>query len=92
MLPHVLRYNRPANADRQRLVAEAMGHPGKDAADVVAAFVADLGLPSRLAEVGVRREQFGVIAANTMRDTWLHVNPRKIGVPEQVLEILNAAA
>src|SRR5262249_39759365 len=32
MLPHVLRYNRPANAGRQGLVAEAMGHAGKDAA------------------------------------------------------------
>jgi len=26
MLPHVLRYNRAANAERQRLVAEALGH------------------------------------------------------------------
>ena len=92
ILPPVLRYNRPANADRQRLVAEAMGHPGEDAADVIAAFVADLGLPGRLAEVGVKREQFAVIAANTMRDALLHVNPRKISLPEQVLEILDAAA
>ena len=92
MLPHVLRYNRPANADRQRLVAEAMGHPGEDAADVIAAFVADLGLPGRLAEVGVEREQFAVIAANTMRESLLHVNPRKISRPEEVLEILDAAA
>lgn len=92
MLPHVLRYNRAANSERQRLVAEAMGHPGEDAADVIAAFVADLGLPRRLAEVGVKREQFAVIAANTMREHWLHMNPRKINGPEQVLEILDAAA
>ncbi len=92
MLSHVLRYNREANADRQRLVGEVMGHPGDDAADVIAAFVAELGLPSRLAEVGVTREQFGVIAANTMHEHWLHTNPRKINGPEQVLKILDAAA
>ena len=92
ILSHVLRYNRPANGDRQRLVAEAMDHPGKEAADVVAAFVADLGLPGRLAEVGVKPEQFHVVAANVMHDGWLHTNPRKITRPEQVVEILDAAA
>ncbi|MBI2960023.1 MAG: iron-containing alcohol dehydrogenase [Betaproteobacteria bacterium] len=92
MLSPVLRYNRPANLARQRLVAEAMGRPGEDAADVIAAFVADLGLPGRLADVGVEREQFATIAAHAMHDGWLHTNPRKITSPEQVMEILDAAA
>lgn len=92
MLSHVLRYNRSANADRQTLIAEAMGHPGDEAADVIAKFVADLGLPTRLVQVGVEREQFAAIAAHTMREIWLHVNPRKISHPDQLLEILDAAA
>ncbi|HUA55025.1 MAG TPA: iron-containing alcohol dehydrogenase [Candidatus Sulfotelmatobacter sp.] len=92
MLPHVMRYNRPVNAARQRLVAEAMGQPDADAADLIAGFVAELGLPGRLSEVGVTREQFPVIAKNTMHDPWLYTNPRKIGTPEQVTEILEAAA
>ena len=92
MLSPVLRYNRPANLARQRLVAEAMGRPGEDAANVIAAFVAGLGLPGRLADVGVEREQFATIAAHAMHDGWLHTNPRKITSPEQVMEILDAAA
>ncbi|RPI46618.1 MAG: maleylacetate reductase [Betaproteobacteria bacterium] len=92
MLAHVLRYNRAVNADRQRLVAAAMGHPGEDAADVIAALVAELGLPGRLAEVGVGPEQFPVIAAHSLHDSWLHANPRKIDSAEQVLQILEAAA
>ena len=92
MLSPVLRYNRPASHARQRLVAEAMGHPGEDAADVIAAFVADLGLPGRLADVGVKRQQFAAIAAHAMHEHWLHTNPRKITSPEQVIEILEAAA
>ena len=92
MLPHVLRYNRSANAERQRLVAEAMGHPGEDAADIISAFISDLGLPTSLAQVGVKRDQFSVIADNAMHDRWVYTNPRKITQPDQVLEILDAAA
>jgi len=91
-LPHVLRYNRPANADRQRLVAEAMGHPSEDAADVIEALIGALDLPRRLADVGISQKDFPKIAERTMRDDWLHFNPRKITAPEQVLEILEAAA
>jgi len=92
MLPHVLRYNRAANAERQRLVAEALGHPGEDAADVMDNFVAELGLPRRLSEVGIGPEHFATIATNAMHDKWLHANPVKITSPEQVLKILEAAA
>jgi len=92
MLPHVLRYNRRANADRQAQVAAAMGHAGEEAADVVSAFIGGLGMPRRLADVDVTREDFGKIAEHVMHDEWLHSNPRKIDRAEQVLEILEAAA
>ena len=92
MLAPVLRYNRSVNAERQRLVAEAMGHPGEDAADVIAQFVAELGQPGKLSEVGVTRDQFAMIADHAMHDSWLHTNPRKITSVEQVYEILELAA
>lgn len=92
MLPPVLRYNRTVNAERQKLVAEAMGHPGEDAAAVIAAFVKGLGLPGSLSEVGVQRDQFAMIADHAMHDSWLHTNPRKITSVEQVYEILEMAA
>ena len=92
MLPSVLRYNLPANAARQRLVSEAMGQPEAPAADLIAGFIATLGLPGRLSEVGVTREQFPLIAKNTMHDPWLYTNPRKVASPEQVVEILELAA
>ena len=92
MLPHVLRYNRRANAERQRLVAEALGHPGEDAADVLRHFIAELGLPGRLADVGVGPDRFASIATTAMHDKWLHTNPVRITSPEQILGILEAAA
>jgi maleylacetate reductase len=91
-LPHVLRYNRSANAGRQAKVAVAMGHPGEEAADVVSAFIGALGLPRRLAEVDVTRAHFKEIAEHVMHDEWLHTNPRRIDSITQVMEILEAAA
>lgn len=92
MLPTVLRYNRSVNLERQRLVAEALGRPGEEAADAVAALVSELGLPGRLSEVGVGRDQFAMLAKHAMHDSWLHSNPRKITSEAQVLEILEMAA
>src|SRR6185436_12460146 len=91
MLPSVLRYNVFVNADRQRLVAETMGHPGKPAADVVANFIASLGLPGSLKDVGVEPARFREVAEHAMHDEWVHMNPRKITSAEQVMEILEAA-
>jgi maleylacetate reductase len=92
MLPHVLHYNRPVNAELQARVAEAMGRPGADAGDVVGDFVSALGLPRRLSEVGVTREHFTTIAEHCMHEDWTPANPRRIDSPEQIIEILEAAA
>jgi maleylacetate reductase len=91
MLPHVLRFNAARNADRQARVSEALGRPGEPAADVVAALIAGLGLPTRLRDVGVKPEQLDLIAANAMHDRWIHTNPRKIDGPAVIRQILDAA-
>jgi maleylacetate reductase len=92
MLPHVLRFNRSANRERQNRVAEALGCPGEDAADVLERLIADLGMPGRLADVGVGADRFEAIANTAMHDRWLHTNPVKITSPEQILKLLEAAA
>lgn len=92
MLPHVLRFNRRANEERQRWVSQALGHPDEDAADVLEQLIVDLGMPSRLADVGVGPDRFELIANTVMHDRWLHTNPVKITSPEQILKILEAAA
>jgi maleylacetate reductase len=91
MLPHVLRFNHQVNAERQVLVSEALGKPGAPAADVVAGLIADLGLPGRLRDVGVKPEQLDAIAAHAMHDRWVHTNPRKIDGPPTVRTLLDAA-
>jgi maleylacetate reductase len=91
MLPHVLRFNAAVNPDRQALVSEALGCPGEPAGDVVAALIADLRLPGRLRDVGVKEEQLDRIAELSMHDRWIHTNPRKIDGPAVVRQLLDAA-
>jgi maleylacetate reductase len=92
MLPAVMRWNQSANAERQALVAAAMDHPGEDAADVLDAFIAGLGMPRSLGAVNVGEESFGRMAEQAMGTPWVPRNPRRIDGPAQVREILELAA
>ena len=92
MLPSVMRWNSPANADRQALVSAAMGHPGENAADVLDHFIRGLGMPRSLREVKVGSEHFDQIANQAMQTNWIPRNPRPIEGPAQVRDILELAA
>lgn len=92
MLPSVLRWNLPANAERQQRVGETFGQPGVAAGDLVEGLVKALGLPGRLSEVGVGKDRFREIAEKSMHDRAVLNNPRPIKGPEQVMEILELAA
>lgn len=92
MLPAAMRWNASANADRQALVAAAMGRPGEDASVVLDAFIRGLGMPRALREVNIGPEHFDMIAAQAMNTPWVPRNPRPISGPAQVREILEIAA
>jgi len=92
MLPSVMRWNKPVNAERQKLVAEAMGQAGKDAGDALDGFIRNLGMPRSLREVHVAPEHFDSIAKAAMATPWVPRNPRRIGGPADVREILELAA
>jgi maleylacetate reductase len=80
------------NAQRQALVAAAMGQPGKDAGDVLDTFIRGLDMPRSLGAVKVGPEHFDRIAKQAMGTPWVPRNPRPIPGPEQVKEILQLAA
>jgi alcohol dehydrogenase class IV len=86
-----MRYNAAVNAERQTMVAAAMGGPDRPAADVIEALVADLGQPTRLRDVGAKREQFDAIASSSLDNLFVRSNPRPITDAGQIKEILQAA-
>src|SRR5438067_11643137 len=92
MLPAVMRWNKPANADRQALVSMAMSRPGIDAGDALDAFIGLLDMPRSLGAVKIGRDSFQRIAEQAMSTPWVPRNPRPIAGPAQVREILELAA
>jgi len=91
MLPHVLRWNTQATAERQRQLSPALGRPNLSAGDAVAELVADLGLPARLRDVGIGQDQLTAIAEEAAKHPVVLSNPRQITGPGDIMEIVRAA-
>ena len=90
MLPAVLAFNAEVNADRQAEISAALGTPGRPAAEVLDRFISGLGLPRRLRDVGVPRDDLQRIAINCMLDDWTFSNPRPIQGAQEIVPILEA--
>ena len=92
LLPFVMRFNAPARPQQMRRIAELLGEDvsGKDdesasqsAAAAVDKLKADIGIPPRLSDVGVRAEhlpEMAELAASVKRI--LRVNPRNVTVQD----------
>jgi len=91
MLHNVLRYNRETNEARQALVSRALGHTDVAAADLIQNLVRELGMPYRLRDVGVKKEQFDAIARGGMQNMMVRSNPRPIKSPADILALLEQA-
>jgi alcohol dehydrogenase class IV len=97
MLPTVLEYNlehtREPQAGIARILAEAAGVPVPEggASELLRQFISGLGLPTRLSEVGVSREDFPDIARDAMADMIVASNPRPIAGEREVIEVLERA-
>jgi maleylacetate reductase len=90
-LPSVLRWNYDANPERQARAGEAIDISGDKFADAILAFATGLGVPTRLRDVGIRREQLDDIAVKSLRDPPMKTNPKPITSAAQVTEILELA-
>ena len=99
LLPHVEEFNLIGNANRFRDIAKAMGEITEnlstmDAARKAIAAIRQLssqvGIPERLRDLGVKEEDFPVMAENAMKDVCSVTNPRK-ATKEQIIGIFKAA-
>ena len=67
MLPAVMRWNKPANRDRQALISAAMLQAGSDAGDVLDSLIRGLEMPRSLGAVKIGRDNFQRIAVRLER-------------------------
>jgi maleylacetate reductase len=91
MLPHVLRYNALVNGDRQAAIASAVGSPTTPLADIVAALISRLGLPTRLRDAGVSEKVMAAVAEAAIHDPLLASNPRPLKSLTEVMLLLEQA-
>ena len=100
MLPHSMRFNAEASADRQALIAQAMGIDTAGMSDHSAAMAAadavedlrnSLGLPGRLRDVGVPEEGLELIAAATLQDRSLATNPTPVTDAGPIMSVLRSS-
>lgn len=91
MLPAVLQWNEPVNAERQRTVAAMLGQPGERAGPAMRAFVRGLGVPWRLRDVGIVQADLPAIAGRYDGTGPISTNPRPIRGAGDIEEILALA-
>ena len=100
MLPHSMRFNAEASADRQALIAQAMGIDTSGMSDYDAALAAadavedlrdSLGLPNRLRDVGVPEEGLELIASATLQDRSLATNPTPVTDAGPIMSVLRSS-
>jgi len=90
-LPAVMRWNEGVNGERQREVARLFGGAAT-AHEALRAFIAGLGLPVRLAEVGIAASEIPALAALWDGDAPIATNPRPVRGAADLEEILRFAA
>ncbi|RKD33478.1 L-threonine dehydrogenase [Thermohalobacter berrensis] len=99
LLPHVEQFNLIGCADKLRDVAIAMGEnveglsvydAAQKAIDSIKKLSSSIGIPSGLKALGVKEEDFEVMAKNAMADACQLTNPRTATL-EQVIQIFKNA-
>lgn len=98
VLPHVLRFNALATAAGMSRVAEALGLSSANpdtqlqmTIEALTALFGKLGVPSRLRELGVRRDQLPELAQLAMGDWFLRGNPRPVQSASELEQIMKEA-
>ncbi|SCY27340.1 alcohol dehydrogenase [Basfia succiniciproducens] len=99
LLPYVEEFNLIGNLNRFRDIANAMGEniQGLSTDDAALKAIAairrlskQVGIPANLKVLGVKPEDFDVMAENAMKDVCMLTNPRK-ATKQQVIEIFQRA-
>jgi alcohol dehydrogenase class IV len=94
VFPHVVRWNAPECGRQLGRIAAALGLADADAGAVagrIEDLTDELGLPRRLRDVGVSRDDLPGVAELVLADGSAATNPRPVGGAQDVIEILDAA-
>lgn len=91
ILPTVMEYNAPATGDKYKYIAEAMGVSTKGmsqeeyrkaAVEAVRKLSEDVGIPAKLSDVGVKKEDLDFLSESAFADVCTGGNPRETSVAD----------
>ena len=91
ILPTVMEYNAPATGDKYKYIAEAMGVSTKGmsqeeyrkaAVEAVRKLSEDVGIPAKLSDVGVKKEDLDFLSESAFADVCTGGNPRETSVED----------
>ncbi|MBU1171449.1 MAG: iron-containing alcohol dehydrogenase [Proteobacteria bacterium] len=100
LLPHVVRFNMDACADRYVLVARAMGlktqglsdeEIGESVAHAISQFTKSLGIPQKLGDVGVPESRLVEASEVTLSQGPMVFNPKMVSDPDEILSVYKNA-
>ncbi|MBN8974838.1 MAG: iron-containing alcohol dehydrogenase, partial [Rhizobiales bacterium] len=91
LLPAVLAFNAPVSAPQQAELASVFGNSGASAAEAVRQFIASLGLPTRLSQLGVDEKTLPRVAETGLGNAFVKANLRPIQSADDVMAILRTA-
>jgi len=100
LLPHGMRFNMPICAPRYRQLTEIFGIDPRGKSDLeigemivqaIESFTKRLGLPPRLSEVGIPKENLEEVAKIACADPAMRLNIRKVKEPLEILSVLQQA-
>lgn len=92
LLPYVMEYNADATGEKYKEIARVMGVKGVDAMsapeyrkaaiDAVKSLSADIGIPTNLRDIGVKKEDLPALAQSAFADVCTGGNPKDTSVQE----------
>ena len=91
MLPHVMAYNRPAAEPELRRGAQAWGVKDDDWIAAIQDLQQRIGVPTRLRDLGVSRQDLPAVARKTMGERGLYFNPRRVKDEGEIMDLLSQA-
>ena len=83
-------FNAETAPERMQWIADAMGSPQRPVSELLGEPIADLGMPTRLRDVGVETSHFDAIADGAMLNAFLRANIRPVS-REDIIALLEKA-
>lgn len=92
LLPHVIRFNQEAAGDSLDEVCRALGVTGaRGLARAISTIGVEFGIPGRLRDVGIEREQLTALVTRCLLEPGLRFNPRQDVTADEIEALLGQA-